>query len=157
MSMLAYIKIIKSLSKTNNMAQVLMKDPVQDRIHFIIYLIISHRMTFIKEYVFKFAETWIFLQINIHFEGWTSRSFKALGFLKLENVWQLGWQVSEIACAICYCLFQYVISNYCNDAVYFCSFNSSEEDGREGSMKRNAVKHIHKSAFNDSRVIILNL
>ena len=24
-------------------------------------------------------------------------------------------------------------------------------------MKRNAVKHIHKSAFNDSRVIILNL
>ena len=57
MSMLAYIKIIKSLSKTNNMAQVLMKDPVQDRIHFIIYLIISHRMTFIKEYVFKFAET----------------------------------------------------------------------------------------------------
>ena len=124
MNMLAYIKIIKSLSKMNNMAQVLTKDPVQDRIHFIIYLIISHRMIFIKGYIFKFAETWIFLQINIHIEGWTSRSFKALGFLKLENVWQLGWQVSEIACAICYCLFQYVISNYCNDAVYFCSFSN---------------------------------
>ena len=39
------------------MAQVLTKEPVQDRIHFIIHLIISHRMIFIKECVFKFAET----------------------------------------------------------------------------------------------------
>lgn len=114
---------------------MLMKDPVQDRINFIIYLIISHRMIFIKEYVFKFAETWVFLQINIHFEGWTSRSFKALGLLKLENVWQLGWQVSEIAL----CNSSNMLFHYCNDAVYFCSFNNviidPERMGERGQWK----------------------